>query len=120
MPTLEVTVSVKLDGVPVAGFPVTRRREVDEAQQFAVERATGAGYVTLGADDLDEIQVLVLRTDQLVTVRLDGQTDAGLVLTAGGLLVLMDADIDAGVATNVLIDNDSGFVATLRGVAAGT
>lgn len=120
MPTLEITINVKEDGVVKPGFPRTRRISADELQSFRYEKATGGGYVAVPTNQLDEVQALIFETDQQVTVRLDGQSDAGIVLNAGGLLIIIDADIDAGSTTNVTVDNSSGSTANLEGLAYGT
>jgi len=121
MPTIEVEVTVKRDGRPLEYLRTVRRIEVDEAQEFVYEKADGGGFVTLPVGELAEIQALVFQSvDQLTTLRLDGQSDAGIVLNAGGMVVIIDCDIDAAAATNALVDNSSGSVALLRGLAGGT
>lgn len=120
MPTYELTIQLKRDGEVVGGFPIHRRTEVDEAVSFDHEEATGGGFVTLPTGELDEINFLHLRVDQQVTVRLDGQTDAGIVLNAGGALFIIDADIDAGASTNVTLSNASGSTVNVKGIAGGT
>ena len=116
----ELTISLKRDGENVSGFPVTRRAEVDETVAFEHEEATGGGFVSIPTGELDEINVLLVRVDQQVTIRLDGQTDAGIVLNAGGMLFILDADIDAGASTNVTLSNGSGSTVNIRGLAGGT
>lgn len=121
MAVLELTIAAKLDGVPVSGFPLVRRAEVDEVQGFKYERVTGGGYTALPTDQLAEVNALVLRAiDQAITVRLANQSDAGLVLNAGGILIIAGATINSGPTTNVRLDNNSGSVANLDGVAGGT
>ena len=84
---------------------------VDEFQSFAYEKATGGGYETLPTTQIATLQALALVADQAVTLRLDGQSDAGIVLSAGGLLLVLDATIDASATTNVTLDNSSGSTA---------
>jgi hypothetical protein len=118
---LKVSIAVERDGQPVPGLSVIRRLIVDEVQQFpGIERASGGGFVALPTGELDSIQVLVVKTDQDVTLRVDGQSDAGVVINAGGLIALVDVTIDAGAATNALLDNSSGTAVRLDGVAGGT
>lgn len=117
---LDVTVTVKLNGRDVKGFPYQKRLVVDEVQQFAYEKATGGGYETLPITQIATLQALVLAPDQALTVRVDGQSDAGLVLNAGGLLLLLDSTTDAGASTNATIDNSSGSTAVITGLGAGT
>jgi len=124
MSSLEITIQVKRDGIQLDGFPIIRRLEVDELQGFAYEEANDGDDTTfsaLPASQLDTIQVLVVKSDQQITLRLDGQSDAGIVLNAGGLLALIDATIDAGAgASNASVNNNSGSTANVEGVAAGT
>ena len=121
MSTFKVTVNVELDSRSLPGYPKIRRLEVDENQQFKYEKTTGAGFTAIPLDQLAEIQALLLESDQQVTVRLDGQTDAGIVLNPGGLLLLLDVDIDAGAGTsNASLENTSGSTANIQGLGGGT
>jgi len=121
MSTIKITVDVEVDSISLPGYPKIRRLEVDESQQFKYEKTSGAGFAAIPLDQLDEIQALLLESDQQVTVRLDGQSDAGIVLNAGGLLILLDTDIDAGAgASNASLENTSGSTATIKGIGVGT
>ncbi len=120
---LKVTVSVELDGNPVAGFPVTRRISLTETYQFAYEHGDDGDtttFTTIPDAKVAESQALVLTSDQAVNVRLDGQTDQGILLNTNGLLLIIDADIDAGAGSNVKINNNSGSTANITGVGGGT
>jgi hypothetical protein len=117
---IEVTVSIKLNGWEIAGFPYRRRILVDEAQQFSYEVATGGGYGTLPTTQIAALSLLALTADQAITARLDGQSDAGVALNAGGLLLLIDSNVDAGASTNATVDNSSGSTAVVKGLGAGT
>lgn len=117
---LDVTVIIKRNGRDVTGFPFQWRKVVDELQSFAYEKATGGGHETLPTTQIATLQVLVVTADQALTLRLDGQSDAGIVLSAGGLLLVLDATIDAGVSTNATLDNSSGSTAIITGLGAGT
>src|ERR1043166_424563 len=123
MPVFEITLSIKRDNVEVFGAPLRRRLEVDEAiGPMEYEQAPGGGYVVVpGPSALDEINGLIMRAvDYALTVRLDAQSDAGIVLNAGGVLVIFDADIDAGASLNVKVDNSSGSTASAKVLAGGT
>ena len=120
--TLEITVSVKRDGVDVPGWPVTRRVTSDEIQSFEYEEANDGDTTTFSdipVGQLDSIQTLLLRTDQQVNIRTDGQTDAGILLNAGGILVIMDHTNDSG-SNRLRVNNNSGNTAVLKGLAGGT
>lgn len=122
MPVLEVTVNAKLDGIPLSGFPAIRRAEVAEAQVIDVQKTGGdVSYVSIPSlDAIPAINVLVLRSDGPLGVRLNAQSDSGIVLNRGGMIVLFDVVIDAGAGTNVKVSNTNAPPVTLRGVAAGT
>lgn len=117
---LELNISAKLNGKPIQGFPYYRRIQVDEAQQFTTEQANGIGYTTLPITSIDTVQALVLTPSQPVTVRFAGQSDAGLSLAIGGLLIIIDGSITGSASTNVTINNTSGNTAILDGLAGGT
>lgn len=120
MPVLDLSLSVKLDGQSLAGSPFVRRVTIDEIQQFATEQATGGGYATLPITSLDQVSVLLLQPTQQVTVRLSAQSDQGIVLNAGGILLICDATIAAAASTNATTSNASGATAVLSGIAGGT
>lgn len=120
MPILEISVMVKLDGQMVGGAPFIRRVNVDETQQFTTEQASGGGYTTLPLTSLDQLDFLLLQPDQQITIRLGAQSDQGIVLNGGGLLLICDAVIAAAPATNATVNNVSGTTATLVGIGGGT
>lgn len=120
MSVLEVTISAKLDGQPLLGGAITRRVTVDEVQQFSTEQATGGGYASLPLTNLDQLDFLLLQPSQQITIRLNAQSDAGLVVNGGGLLLIVDSAIAAAAATNATTSNASGSTALLSGVAGGT
>lgn len=123
MPSIEMEVTVKVNGRVREDLRTVRRLEVDEFQEFDHEEASVCCCCTSNilSTHLDEVQALLVQAvDQQVTIRLDGQSDAGIVLNAGGLLAIIDCDIDAGASTNVLAINASGCTATVRGLAGGT
>jgi len=117
---LDVVVSIKRNGRDVTGFPFQWRKVVDELQQFSYEKATGGGYETLPTTQIAAVQALVLTADQSITLRLDGQSDAGIPLNAGGLLLVLDSNLDASTSTNATLDNSSGATAVVAGLGAGT
>lgn len=124
MDSYEITLHVRKNGVIVEGFPVTRRIETDESQGFGYEKANDGDSTTfsaLPADQLATIQLLIVKTDKAITLRLDNQSSAGIELNAGGLLAIIDCTIDAGAgANNAKVNNNSGATALVDGVAAGT
>lgn len=124
VPVIVVKVSVSVDGTEIAGFPVTKRVTVDETQGFHYERPDDGDAVTFGAmptDQIASIATLVAAPDRAVTVRLDGQTDAGIYLNGGGLLVIVDGLIDAGAgASNTSVNNNSGDTVRINGMVGGT
>jgi len=125
MPSVKLTVDLEIDGVKVPGFPLVHRRSVDEVQHFAYDEAADNDLTTFSAlptAQIASIQALLLRPlEQPITLRLDGQSDAGIIINTGGIVIIMDATIDAGAATNATVNNpDATAVSKLKGFAAGT
>lgn len=124
MNTLEITITVRKDGEMLSGFPFTRRLEVDESQGFDYQEPADNDTTTFSAlptSFIDTIQALIVKTDLPITLRLDAQSDAGIMLNAGGMLVIVDATIDAGASTNATVNNpDASVSAVVKGIAAGT
>ncbi len=116
---VKVTINVEIDGQQVEGYPLIKRLTVDELQQFNYEKATGGGYVALPVDQLSNIQFLVLKPTEQITLRLDAQTDAGIVIAANGIVLLVGVTIDDGT-TRATIDNSSGAIAVIKGIGGGT
>lgn len=123
MPNVKVTVSVEIDGQPISGFPVVRRLEVSEVQAFDYIQPNHGDDTTFSgvpADLLDTIRALVVRVDQDMTLRLNGQTDTGIALKSGGLIIVLDGELDAGAGSaNASLNNNSGEQAVVRGLAGG-
>lgn len=118
---LELNITLKQDGKMVAGFPLYRRVVVDELQQFSTEQTSSPGtYVTVPSTLIDAAQAVLLSSNQPITVRLNGQSNGGIALSAGGLLLILDATLNAGASTNITVDNSSGNTATLSGLVGGT
>lgn len=123
MPTLKATLTLEQNGVKLQGFPVVHRLEVDESQSPIYEQADDGDSGTFDAvptGQLGEVQVFYATADQQVTFRFDGQSDAGIVLNAGGFLMLFNVDMDAGATTNATINNASDSTANVKVIAGGT
>lgn len=128
MSVLTLRLTLELDGVPVLGTPIVRRVSADELQSFDVELASAGNTTTwtaLQASQIDTLTFLCVRPSHNVTFRLDDQSDAAgratLPVNAGGLLLLLNTEIDSGAgSSNARCNNNSGATATLRGVIGGT
>ena len=124
MPKMKVTVTADIDGQVVAGTPYSKVVDIDESQSFSYEEADDGDTSTFSAipaDQLATIKVLLVKPDQQVNIRLDGASDAGILLSAGGFLAIVDATIDAGAgSSNAKVNNNSGSTALLKGAAGGT
>ena len=119
MPSVKITIDVEIDGHRAPGFPLSRRVEVTEVQEFDVTRATGGGYVATPTTEIAAMKALILHTDEAVTVRLNAQSDTGIDLNAGGILAIIDTALDSGASTNATVSNSSGSDAQIEGIAAG-
>lgn len=94
MPTLTVTLSIRLDGASVfSDGPLVRRLEVDAAEVRVFEKASDGNpttFTNLIATTLGTLRALLVRPSRDMVVRLNGQSNAGVPLSADGLLLILD------------------------------
>lgn len=121
MPVIEVIVSIKQDGVEIFSTPLHRRVTVAEASgPFISTMLASASYVALPPSVLGEVDMLLIQPiETQTTVRLDAQTDKGIIIQPGGILLLLDGYIVAGTSTNVKLFNNNVDV-NIRGIVGGT
>ena len=115
--TLEMTLSLKMDGLPYPGFPLSRRLQVDEVASLGYEQDAGAGYTNLAAV-FTSLSVVVLTTDQALSLRCNNQSNGSIPLNSGGLVVVFDGAIDTATLLSVL--NSGGTNANMNGILGGT
>lgn len=115
MPVLRLHVDADIKNLIMSALPYTRRLEFAQAVAFDYTQADGASFVAVPFAPITTIQALVLRSDKDVTVRLNGQTDAGIPLNAGGILIVYDSAM-----TGATVRNQSGDTASIDGAALGT
>lgn len=122
MPSLEVTVDVKLDGASIPGFPQIRRATVTEAvpldnmQQAADNNSTSFHQVV--GSQMATLQALVLTADQAINLKFNNASY--LPLNANGLVVIFGANVAAGASTNATINVPGATVADVTGISAGS
>jgi hypothetical protein len=122
--SLELTITLRREGKPADGFPIVRRIEVDELQGFTYEKVADNNTTTFTAfptNQLDTVQAFVIKADSDITVRFNNQSDAGIVLKAGGIMALFDVSINSGISTNSTVNNPAATgVAVVSGLVGGT
>ena len=117
MPLLEATLDLKLDGKSIIGQPVVFSATYVEG--------TATNLTKSGADGVSYLQWSQLATDNGVLLITDTAVNfkfnnAGAIpLNAGGLILILGANIAAGVTTNVTINNNSGSTATIKTLEVG-
>ena len=111
MPSIKVTVDIEIDGVRLGDFPFSHRVQITQEQAFALQQASGGGYVALS--QLSPETVLALKSDQQVSLEINGVA-APIVLNPNGFIVIVDGAISA-----VTVNNASSTTANLEGVIAG-
>lgn len=117
MPSLKATLLLERDGVEVKRL--VRRIETTDVQTFTSDRAS-AGFAALPIGEMAEVQALLVEAGNQqtnMTLRLDAQSDAGIVINAGGFVFMIGVDIDAGVTTNATLSVPGTM--TVTGLAAG-
>ncbi len=115
--SIEMTLSLKMDGIPYPGFPLSRRLQVDEVAPLGYEQDAGAGYTALSAL-FTSLSVVVLSTDQALSLRINNQSNGSIPISSGGLVVIFDGAIDTGTLLSVL--NSGGTNANMNGIMGGT
>jgi len=111
-------------GVEVFGAPLTYTIEADETSGPArfnkADDGDGTTFTVVSPSQLSSIlQLVVLTADQELTWRFDGQSDAGIVVGEGGIILMAGVTIDAGTATNVKVNNNSDETAQIQLMVAG-
>ena len=124
MPTFEVIVQIKKDGVDLAGFPFRRVITTAEGSDFNVVKA--AGDVTPqpfpGLIAGSALQFFVASTDQPVDL-IPGAVVAGdgiISLQGGGLVLIFQSDEDAPTGDQIQIENSGTQPANLKGAWASS
>lgn len=124
MAVVLVTLDITIDGQPLLSGPIVKRLETTSLQTFDYTKTNDGDtttFTTLPDDTIAAIEALLVMPAAAMTVRLNGQSDAGIDLNAGGLLLIVDGAIDAGAgASNNKINNNSGAAAQVLGFGAGT
>ena len=113
--TLKATISLEIDGQPVAGYPIIKTITVDELQSFNYEKVAG-GQVAMPLGEIANVKFLLVRADTATILRLDSQTDAGIELDANGILLIIGGTNDGAAPATISNDAD----AIIKGIAAGT
>jgi hypothetical protein len=119
MPTIEVTVQVRKDGHLVPGFPIAKRIEAPYSEGFDYAKQTdlAGAFENIPVNQVVPASVVLIRAERAMTVRFAGQSDAGIDLAAGGMILILGSDIsDSPIAS---INNVSGAEGRVVGVVLG-
>lgn len=114
---LELTLSLKMDGLAYPGFPLSRRLQVDEVVPLGFEQDASTGYTSL-AGSLTSLSVAIFTTDQLVSLRVNNQSTGSIPVNAGGVVVIFDGAVDTATLLSVI--NAQLVNANMNGLLGGT
>jgi hypothetical protein len=126
MPDVNIVIQTEIDGHPLPSSPFIQLPDgITQVQAFSVLKTVDAvnSFATIPTvDSFTSIAILLLANpDAELIYRFNGQTDAGIVVPAGGLVMVSGALIDSGAGTNVLVNNSaSNSPATIYGFVATT
>jgi hypothetical protein len=123
MPIVNLVLQAEINGHPFPSSPFLQTMDVDQIQVISVMMPVTLVdvYATIPTvDTFTSLAMLLLQNpDAQVIYRFQGQTDAGLVVPAGGMVLISGAMIDSGAGSNVLCNNSSSNgPATIVGFAA--
>lgn len=119
MPTIELHTEARVSDPLVPDLPLVRRIEVDETDAIVRQFPSSGSYQNLAAAHLATVKGYVLAFDAAVTVRIAGQTDAGLSVNAGGQIAAIDTAIDNSGNDAIQILYNGGGTLTVRGHVYG-
>jgi hypothetical protein len=122
MPSFEVIIQCRKDGVDLAGFPFRRTIETNEGSDFNVIKADGdvSGQPFPGLISGSTLQLFVVSTDQPVAFIPGGAAsgDGIINLLAGGLFLLLNSN-ETGT-NQIEIKNAGTQTANCKGAWGGT
>lgn len=117
MVDIEIVVSIKVDGVELYGEPVRRRLTVTGVNNnHQGQYTTSSSYQALAGPG-QHLDFLFLRADQLITLRTNNQSTAGIPINPQGFVLIVDSTIDTG--TFASIQNNSGSSSSVDSVLGG-
>ena len=109
--TISVSLDIRINGQPIqTPAPIIYLTQPVEVKQSNQTLASGGGATalsTLGTDN-----GFMLMTDQALTLTFNGSSN--LPLQAGAILLILNSNIAASAATNVVATNSSGSTANLK------
>ena len=121
MATYTVTLNIQTDGVTLTGFPIIKTLTTPEdGGRQVFNRASMAGFVDLPLAELGDVNLLLVDTDQDITLRLNDQSDAGIPIKGNGLFLIVNSNIPGSATSKGSAENQSGNSAQLTQVAGGT
>jgi hypothetical protein len=124
MPQVQIIIEAGIDGHPLPGSPfIQQSTVVTQVQAISVQKGVDLPNVFATIPTVDAFEniyiLLLLNPDAQLIYRFQGQTDAGVVVPAGGMILISGAMIDSGAGTNVLVNNsNSNTAATITGFVA--
>ncbi len=113
---IELTLSLKVDGILYPNFPLIRRLQVDQLIPLGFTQRAGEGYTSL-ATQLTTLQAAIITTDQPLSFRVNNQSQS-IPVNAGGLLCFFDTTIDIVTLLSVL--NAGTENAQMNGLSGGS
>lgn len=99
--TVEVVISVRVDGVQSFDFPLIGRLQVEQVIPLGFKEPPGGSYVNL-ADRLSTLQFAIVKADSALKVRANDQSDSYVPVNASGIYALFDVTVDTGDLLSIL------------------
>lgn len=124
MARVRVIVSVEIDDLPMAGVPVIRSMECTHVRTTNAPKEmdiAGDFPALVIAQDFSVLQGFMLTPDGQMNLRVGGQTDGGILINPGGLLLLIDGAVIPPTGGKVIAANSvQPQTNRLRGFVAGS
>ena len=111
MPAVNVVITCEIDGHPIPSSPFLQIGNIAQIQAINVQMpvtGTTQFVVIPTVDTFTSIGMLLLMNpDADLMYRFNGQTDQGLEVLAGGLVLISGSNLDSGAGSNILCNNSS-------------
>src|SRR5271156_6576418 len=114
---VEIEVNIRVDGVPLDGFPLIRRMTPAETGQRRYVKPDGDGATYVQASQLATDNLAIVWTDSPIGVGINAK--GPIPLNAGGFIIICDAAIAAGATTNITVNNAGSQAANILLVEGG-
>lgn len=97
MSTIEISIELEVDGVPIREYPIVRNTAIDvlERPEFRKQTDTAPAFEALRELQRFNVDnVVLIEADERMWFRFAGQSDRGVLVEPHGFILLVDARLE--------------------------